>query len=295
MELRALPEHLLVLGGGYVGCELGQMFRRFGSRVTIVDRAPHLLSREDPDVSEEVEKAFAAEEIGLIQGVSIASVSARSGGVVIHLPEGRELAGSHLLVATGRRPNTDDLGCEAAGIRLDGKGFVEVDDRYRTSSAGVFAVGDAIDQPQFTHVSWDDHRVLFDVIAGGAARTRTGRLVPYAVFTDPQVGGVGLTEREARARGITYELAKMPFARIARAREVGETAGVVKILVDPGSERVLGASIVGAEAGELIHLLVTLMQAGASARAIVEGEAVHPTFAEGVQTALRQLPRFASD
>jgi pyruvate/2-oxoglutarate dehydrogenase complex dihydrolipoamide dehydrogenase (E3) component len=295
MELRALPEHLLVLGGGYVGCELGQMFRRFGARVTLVDHSAHLLAREDEDVSRELEQAFAAEGIGFELGVSIERVApgnSDGSGVALLLSDGRAVRGSHLLVATGRRPNTDDLGCEAGRVRLDAKGFVVADDRYRTSATGVFAVGDAIDQPQFTHVSWDDHRILLEVLAGRPTAGRSGRLIPYAVFTDPQVAGVGLTEREARARGIAYEVAKLPFGHVARAREVDELAGLLKILVDPGSERILGASFVGAEAGELIHVPAALMQANASARTLVVGEAVHPTFAEGIQTTLRQLGRF---
>lgn len=294
MQLRELPEHLLVLGGGYVGCELAQMFRRFGAEVTVVDRGEHLMSREDPEISGALEEVFRGEGIRLQLGAELEGVSRQGDRIVLRLGGGEELRGSHLLVATGRRPNTDDLGCDAAGVRLDERGFVAIDDHYETSAPGVYAVGDATGEPQFTHVAWDDHRILFDLLTGRSRRGRGGRAYPYTAFTDPQVAGVGLNERGARERGVAYEVATLPFGRIARAIEVDERAGIVKVLVDPGTERVLGAAIVGAEAGELIHVFVALIQARASARAIVDAEFVHPTFAEGLQTAVMTLARFAS-
>src|SRR6266568_2205822 len=294
MDLQQLPSHLVVLGGGYIGCEFAQMFRRFGSSVTIVQRGPHLLDREDPDVSEALEAVFRAEGIELLLGARVArAFPGRAGAVGVALEDGREIVGSHVLAAVGRRPNTDDLGCEAAGIHLDGKGFVAVDDHYRTSAAGVYAVGDVIGGPQFTHTSWDDHRILFDVLEGRAVRGRFGRVVPYVVFTDPQVAGVGLNEREARARGVRHEVAKLPFGNVARAIELDETAGTMKVLIDPDTERILGASLVGLEAGELIHVFAALMQAGATARALVDVECAHPTFAEGLQGLVMKLPRYA--
>jgi pyruvate/2-oxoglutarate dehydrogenase complex dihydrolipoamide dehydrogenase (E3) component len=190
-------------------------------------------------------------------------------------------------------PNTDDLGCDAGGVALDEKGFVVAGDHYETSASGVFAVGDAIAQPQFTHVAWDDHRLLFDHLMGRPSRTRTGRFVPSGVFTDPQVARVGLTEREAKARGVACEVATMPFGRVARAKEIDETAGVMKLLLDPKTERILGAALVGAEAAELVHVFVALMQAGAPARALVDAEAIHPTFAEGLQSLVMTLDRYA--
>ncbi len=293
MELRELPAHLVVLGGGYIGCEFAQMFRRFGAEVTIAQRGQHLLDREDREVSEALEGVFRSEGIELHLGVRVARVSAPSkGAIVVELEGGRRIAGSHLLAAVGRRPNTDDLGCEAGGVRLTAKGFVEVDDQYRSSAAGVYAVGDVTGGPQFTHTSWDDHRILADILDGRSARGRAGRVIPYSVFTDPQVAGVGLNEREARARGVPHEVAQMPFGNVARAVEIDETPGLIKVLVDPGSERILGVSIVGAEAGELIHVFVPLMQGGATARAIVDAEFAHPTFAEGLQSAVMTLGRY---
>ena len=293
LALRALPRHLLVLGGGYIGCELGQVMRRLGAAVTIVAPGERLLPHEDPDVSEALGGAFRAEGITLALGKKVERVAREGDDVVLALAGGETLSGSHLLVATGRRPNTDDLGCQEAGIALGPGGHIQVDERYETSARGTFAVGDCTPGPAFTHVSWDDHRVLFDVLTGRPARARGDRLVPYTVFTDPQVAGVGLSEGEARARGVACEVATMPFGNIARAIEIDETAGVVKVLIDPASDTILGARIVGADAGELIHVFSVLMQAKASARAIVDGEFAHPTFAEGLQTAVMKLPRYA--
>ncbi len=261
--------------------------------VTIVDPVEHLMSREDPEISSALEDVFRTEEIALELGTRTTRVEGRAGEITLTLGNGKKLRGSHLLVAVGRRPNTDDLGCEKAGIALDQKGFVVADDQYRTSAKGVYAVGDVLGGPQFTHTSWDDHRLLFDILLGRSRRSRSGRFIPYTVFTDPQVSGVGLTEKEARERGVPFESASMPFGDIARAVEVDETAGQMKVLVDPKTERVVGAALVGAEAGELVHVFVALMQAGASARAIVDAEFVHPTFAEGVQSLVMKLDRFS--
>jgi pyruvate/2-oxoglutarate dehydrogenase complex dihydrolipoamide dehydrogenase (E3) component len=293
LALRELPPRLVVVGGGYIGCELAQAYRRFGSEVTIVDPAPHLLGHEDEEASSAIEDAFRAEGIALRLGARIDAVSGGPGAVKVALGGGGSIEGTHLLVATGRRPNTDDLGCDAGGVKLDPRGFVAVDDHYRTSAPGVFAVGDATGGPQFTHVAWDDHRLLLDVLDGKPTRGRAGRVIPYTAYTDPQVAGVGMTEREAKAAKVRYEAASMPFGWIARATETGETAGTLKVLVDPGTERILGASIVGAEAGELIHVFAAVMQAGAPARAIVDMECVHPAFAEGLQSVLMRLERYA--
>jgi len=292
MQLRDLPPHLLVLGGGYIGCEFGQMFRRFGSEVTIVDQAEHLISREDPEISSALEDVFRNEGIGLRLGTKTTRASGKAGDIRLRLGSGAEVRGSHLLVAVGRRPNTDDLGCDKAGVKLDENGWVVADDEYRTSAPGVFAVGDVQGGPQFTHASWDDHRIVFDILMGRPHRRRSDRVIPYTVFTDPQVAGVGLTEKEARKRGTRIETASLPFANVARAVELDETAGFMKVLLDPATERILGAAIVGAEAGELIHIFVPLIQAKASARAIVDAEAVHPTFAEGVQSLVMALERY---
>lgn len=293
MELRELPEHLLVLGGGYVGCELGQAYRRFGAEVTILDRDDRLLSREDAEISDVIEEVFRAEGIGLRLGATVDEIRGADAGIELHLSTGESIVGSHLLVAVGRQPNTDDIGCEAGGIELDDRGFIPVDDRYRTSASGVYAAGDVTGGPQFTHTAWDDHRLLHDLLEGRSARSRNGRVIPHATFTDPQVAGVGLTEREAREAGIEYETASFPFGHVARAIETGETAGLMKVLYDPAADRVFGATIVGLEAAELIHLFVALMSADASPRTLVDAQFVHPAFAEGVQTLIMKLDRYA--
>lgn len=294
MELESLPPRLAVLGGGYIGCELGQMFRRFGSEVTILDHNRHLLSREDEQISSAVEEVFRGEGIDLRLGVKVTQIRPGKGAAIsIVLSQGGEIEANHLLVAAGRTPNTDDLGCDAAGIELDQRGFIEVDPRYRTSAEEVYAVGDVTGGPQFTHSSWDDHRILLSLLEEGGSRTRDDRLVPYAVFTDPSVGRVGISEREAKERGIEYEAATLPFGDVARAIETDETAGILKVLIDPRSERLLGAAIVGLEAAELIHVFVAMMAAGASARTLVDAEMIHPALAEGLQSVLFQLPRYS--
>ena len=293
MELREVPRKLVVLGGGYIGCEFAQMFRRFGSEVTIVESMDRLMSHEDPESSAALRGVFESEGIELALGAKAANVSGTANDLRVRLDSGREVTGSHLLVALGRRPNTDDLGCDAAGIARDPRGYIPVDDHYKTSADGVYAVGDVTPGPQFTHASWDDHRLLFDHLMGRPGRKRSERLIPITAFTDPQVARVGLTEEGAKKAGVAYEAATMPFGNIARAVELDETAGTMKVLIDPRTERILGASIVGAEAGELIHVFVGLVSAGASARALVDAECVHPTFAEGLQTLVMKLKRYA--
>ncbi len=269
------------------------MFRRFGSEVTLVDPHGTLLHREDEDTAAALAEVFVGEGIHLELSSTVERVQHEAGAIALRLGEGREVRGSHLLVATGRRPNTDDLGGDAGGIRLDDRGHVVVDDGYETSVRGVYAVGDCTGGAQFTHVAWDDHRLLFERLMGRTAHGRNDRLVPFAVFTDPEVAGVGLTERELRARGIAYEVATLAVSGIARAIEVDELAGTMKVMIDPKTERILGCRLVAPEAGELVHVFVSLMQAGTSLRAVVDAQAIHPTFAEGLQSLAMKLPRFA--
>ena len=293
MALTELPGHLLTLGGGYIGCEFAQAFRRFGAKVTMTDPNPHLMSALDPEASEAIERVFRDEGIELCLGLPVTEVRGRAGEVTLVLADGRTVSGTHLLVATGRTPNTNDLGCEAGSITLDARGYITVDEKFRTSAAGVYAVGDCTGEPAFTHVAWDDHRILADVLLGrGNPRPRSHRHIPFAVFTDPQIAGVGLTEKEATAKGVPYEVARYAFSSVARAIETDELPGMFKLLVNPADETILGATFVGSEVAELIHVVIALMEAKASARAIVDSEAVHPAFAEGIQSALMSLPRF---
>jgi len=293
LALKQVPARLVIVGAGYIACEMGQMFRRFGSEVTLVAPSARLLPREDAAMSEALAGVFQAEGIELRLGQAVISASNTDGGIAAQLKDGTRVNGSHLLLATGRRPNTDDLGCESGAVEFDGQGAIVVNERYETSQRGVYAVGDCTPGPQFTHVSWDDHRVLFETLMGRPARARGQRLVPYTVFTDPQVAGVGLTAEAARKQGFEVELASMPFGNVARAIETDETAGVIQVVLDAKTERVLGAFIVGVDAGELIHVFSTLMASGATAQTIVDAEFVHPTFAEGLQTAVMKLPRYA--
>ena len=293
MDLEVVPDHLIVLGGGYIGCEFGQAYRRFGAEVSIVGRADHLIPPEDHDVTEALAEVFEQEGIRLHLGAQAERVEKTDAGVRLHLEGGRVIEGSHLLVAVGRTPNTDSLGCVETGVALDPRGYIVVDDHYRTSVPGIYAVGDVTGGSLFTHASWDDHRILFDLFEGNERRTRKDRLVPSTVFTDPQLARVGLTEREATEAGVDYEVATMPFGRIARAVETRQPAGLMKVLIDPGTEKILGAVILGAQAGELIHVFSMIMQAGASAQTIVDAEMVHPTFAEGLQTLMMRLDRYA--
>ena len=295
LDLRALPSHLVVLGGGYIVCELGQMFRRFGAEVTILDHGPRLLAREDDDVSAAIEGAFRAEGIRLELGVRADGVRRAGDGVAVHLADGREVAGSHLLVATGRVPNTEKLGCDAAGVKLDERGFILTGDDYATSAPGVFAVGDVTGGPRFTHalvVGRPPHPLRSP---HGQDPTREVE-PPHPLRRVHGAPGGGRGSGGAAEPGsgkLAHEMATMPFDSIARAIETDQLAGTMKVLIDPSSERVLGCRIVGAEAGELIHVFVALMASGASARAFVEAEAVHPTFSEGLQSLLMRLARFS--
>lgn len=293
MDLDEVPDHLIVLGGGYIGCEFGQAYRRFGAEVSIVDVADHLIPREDHDVTEALAEVFEQEGMRLHLGARAERVEATDAGVEMYLEGGAAIEGSHLLVAVGRTPNTDSLGCDETGVELDQRGYIVVDDHYRTSVPGIYAVGDVTGGPFFTHASWDDHRILFDLLEGNERRTRRDRLVPSTAFTDPQLARVGLTEREATEAGVDYEVATMPFGRVARAVETQQPAGLMKVLVSPDTERILGAVILGAQAGELIHVFSMIMQAGASAQTLVDAEMVHPTFAEGLQTLVMRLDRYS--
>ena len=286
MELEKLPEHLVVLGGGYIGLEFAQMFRRFGSRVTMVHRGERLLSREDTDISDEVARIFREDGINVMLGSSAHRVE-RAADSLIRLEinqDGRKqtVSGTHLLVATGRTPNTDKLGLEMARVKTDARGYIQVNERLETSTAGVYALGDVNGGPAFTHVAYDDFRIArTNLLENGNASTR-GRLTPYAVYIDPQLGRVGMSEAEASARGIPYRVAKLPMAHVARAIETDETRGFMKALVDPGDGKILGCAILGIEGGEVMSVLQAAMMGGLSYTAIQNGVFAHPTLAESL-------------
>lgn len=282
MELGEVPEHLLVLGGGYVGLEFGQMFRRFGSRVTLIHRGGQLLDTEDVDIAAEVKKIL--EEDG-IEVLLNAKTKRASGAVELAVEvDGatRTVKGSHLLVATGRVPNTEALHLEAAGIAVDERGFVLVDEYLETNVKGVYALGDVKGGPAFTHISYDDYRIVKANILDGARRTTQGRLVPYTLFTDPQLGRVGLTETEARRQGRKIRVAKMPMTYVARALETDETRGVMKIVVDAESEQILGAAVLGIEGGEIMSQIEIAMMGGLKYTELKDATLAHPTLAEAL-------------
>ena len=292
LERPELPAHLIVLGAGFVGLEMAQLYRRLGSRVTVVTRGD-LLAGEDRDVARAVRQMLEAEDIRFALDVEAERLGAGKDGVRLRFADSRghhELSGSHLFVATGRRPNTDDLGLETVGLRTTREGFVRVDDRLGTSVAGVWAAGDIRGGPMFTHTAWDDHRVLLSQLAGD--RRRTCQRVPvYALFTDPELGRVGATEAEARRRlpGSRLRVGRHEMRANGRARERGDSEGFVRVLVDAESERVVGASVLAAEGAEIVHCFVEVMQAGASYRAILDAVHIHPTLAEAVQSAVLAL------
>ncbi|HET8536026.1 MAG TPA: mercuric reductase [Solirubrobacteraceae bacterium] len=287
LELRELPEHLLVVGGGYIGCEFAQMFRRFGSRVTIVQRADRLLSSEEPDLSQTVLDAFAAEGIDVLAATTCTSASAPNRGIRITCEgqEDTELTGSHLLVATGRTPNTDTLGLDHLDLAPDERGYLNVDDRLHTTSEDVWALGDLRGGPMFTHTARDDADVVYRTVYRDQDRTIADRVTPHAVFVDPEVASVGLTEQQARDAGHQIATGTQAFAGVVRARAIGETRGLIKFVVDSDTDRILGCHIAGPHAGELVHEAVIAIVAGASYSDVRRAIHIHPTLSEGINSA----------
>ncbi len=285
MEIDSVPEHLLVLGGGYIGLEFGQMFRRFGSRVTIVQSGAQLIRREDPDVATEVGSILKQDAIELLLNAKAERVAKSAGGIQLSVRSGAEartLSGTHLLVATGRVPNTDTLNVAAAGISTDPKSFIQVNSRLETNVAGIYALGDIKGGPAFTHISYDDFRILrANLIEKGSAST-DGRLVPYTLFLDPQLGRIGLTETEARAQNIKVRVAKMPMNYVARALEVDEPRGFLKVVVDAETNQILGAAVLGIEGGEIMAMLQIAMMGRLPFTALRDGIFAHPTLAESL-------------
>jgi pyruvate/2-oxoglutarate dehydrogenase complex dihydrolipoamide dehydrogenase (E3) component len=284
MELTDIPEHLLVLGGGYIGLEFGQMFRRYGSRVTVLHRGPQIVPREDPEVAAELQKALEAEGLEFVLDAETRSIEKKNGFIFLSYDaagKSAALSGSHLLVATGRRPNTDDLGLDKAGVTTDRAGNVQVNDRLETSAPGVWALGDCKGGPAFTHISYNDFQILYGNLIEGKSLSIKDRYVPYCVFTDPQLGGVGLTEKEARSKGYQLKIGKIPMSYVARAIERDETAGMMKIVIDASNDRILGASILSSEGGELVQIFGALMLARQPYTLLKGAVYIHPTLAEG--------------
>ncbi len=292
MELDLVPGHLVVLGGGYIGLEFGQMFRRFGSRVTIVQRGRQLLPLEDPDVAEAVRGILVEDGIDILLDAEAVRAEGAAGGVrlTIRTPAGeRTLDGSHVLRAAGRVPNTDRLGLDAAGIAMDAKGFVVVDEKLETNVPGVYALGDVKGGPAFTHISYDDYRVIRTNLLQGGRACITDRLLPYTVFIDPQLGRIGLSEREARKQGKAFRVARIPMNHVARALELDEARGFMKALVDPQSGQILGAAVLGIEGGELMAALQLAMMGRVPYDRLRDAVFAHPTLAESLNILFSSL------
>jgi pyruvate/2-oxoglutarate dehydrogenase complex dihydrolipoamide dehydrogenase (E3) component len=285
MELDAVPEHLLVVGGGYVGLEFGQLFRRLGSRVTIVQSAAQLLVREDADVAEEVRAILKQDGIEVLLNARTERVVKSGGQIQLTARvdnEPRTLQGSHLLIATGRTPNTDSLNVTAAGIATDRRGFIQVNRKLETNVEGIYALGDIKGGPAFTHISYDDFRILRTNLIEKGSATTENRFVPYTVFIDPQLGRVGITEAQARAQNKKFRVAKMPMTYVARALEVDESRGFLKAIVDAESNQILGTAILGIEGGEIMALLEVAMMGRLPFTTLREGIFSHPTLAESL-------------
>ena len=293
MELDVLPEHLLVLGGGYIGLEFGQMFRRFGSAVTVVQRGKQLLAREDADVAEEVAKILREDGIEVLletQAVRVAKDGSGTVRLTVSGPAGeRTLSGSHLLVAAGRAPNTEALSLTAAGITTDKRGNIPVNERLETNVPGIYALGDVKGGPAFTHISYDDFRIIKTNLLDGGNATITGRLVPYTVYIDPQLGRVGMTEAEARAQGRQVRIAKMPMSYVARALEMDEPRGFMKAVVDAETGEILGCAVLGVEGGELMSMLSIAMMGKVPYTTLRDAIFAHPTLAEAFNNLFDEL------
>ncbi|PQV65063.1 Pyruvate/2-oxoglutarate dehydrogenase complex, dihydrolipoamide dehydrogenase (E3) component [Abditibacterium utsteinense] len=290
LQLEEIPEKLLILGGGYIACEFAQMFARFGSKVCIAQSAAQLLTREDADIAGEIAALLRAENIEIRFDCQVKSVEKTARGLVCHLECGDSILATHLLLATGQTPNTEALHLEAAGIECDKKGFIPTDDKLG-AAPGIWALGDVKGGPAFTHIAYDDARILADILLGKPARSICQRPVPYCVFTDPQLGRIGLTEREAGERGLEIRVAKLPCSETARGIESGEAGGFLKAIIEKSSGQILGGAFLCRDGGEIIAVLQMAMQAGLPYTALRDGIFAHPTFAESLNNLFLAMER----
>jgi len=292
MEVDFLPEHLVIVGGSYIGLEFAQMYRRFGSRVTVIEMGPRLISREDDEVSAAIKDILEREGIAFRLNAKCVALARRGNGVAVEVScdeEPREVTGSHLLLAVGRVPNTGDLGLDRAGVAMDERGYIRVDEQLRTSVPGIWALGDANGRGAFTHTSYNDYEIVAANILDGEQRKVSDRIPAYALFIDPPLGRAGMTEREVRAAGRKALIATMPMTRVGRARERGEMDGFMKVLVDAESKRLLGVALLGIEGDEVVHSLLDIMYAGAPYTLIRRAMHIHPTVTELIPTLLAGL------
>ena len=296
MDVDFLPEHLVIIGGSYIGLEFAQMYRRFGARVTVVEMSPRVIPREDPEISEAIRAALEAEGIAIHTGAECISVRRDGDGIALGVSCKETvppIRGTHLLVAAGRRPNTDDLGLEAAGLEPDAQGYLPVDDALMTRLAGIYVLGDANRRGAFTHTSYNDYEIVAANLLDGARRKVSDRVPAYALYVDPPLGRVGMTEAEVRKGNRPALVATIPMTRVGRAYERGETTGMMKAVVDAETKRILGAAILGIEGDEVIHVLVLAMNAGLPYTAIQSAMPIHPTVAELLPTLFQGLAPLA--
>jgi pyruvate/2-oxoglutarate dehydrogenase complex dihydrolipoamide dehydrogenase (E3) component len=293
LDLARLPAHLIVLGGGYVGLELSQAFRRFGSRVTVIERGPQIASREDPDIANALKDLFVDEGIEVLLGTTVRQVEGNSGRRIrVHIEDAqsrRVIDGTDILVATGRTPNTEGLGLDKSGVQLDERGYIKVNEYLLTTSENVWAMGECAGSPQYTHVSVDDFQIVLAHLNGGN-RTKAKRLIPFCMFTDPELARVGKNESEARRDGVEYRLAKMPMAEILRTRTVSEPRGLLKVLVAKNSDEILGFTAFGIEASELMVAMQTAMLGHLPYTVLRDAILAHPTISEGLSLLLATVP-----
>ncbi len=285
MELDTVPENLLILGGGYIGLEFGQMFRRFGSKVTIIHIGKQLLDHEDADIAEEVQKILIEDGIEILLEAETKAAHGSAGAVELTVKAGGKeqvVKGSQLLIAAGRKPNTDALNLSATGVELDTHGYIKVNDYLETNVPGIYSLGDVKGGPAFTHISYDDYRIVAANLLNGESRSTRDRILPYTVFIDPQLGRIGLSESDARKQGKKIRVAKMPMTSVARAIETAETRGFMKIIVDPNTELILGAAVLGIEGGEIATVVQMAMQGGLKYTVLRDGIFSHPTLSEGL-------------
>ncbi|MCF0063138.1 mercuric reductase [Dyadobacter chenwenxiniae] len=292
LELESIPEHLLVLGSGYIGLEFGQMFKRFGSKVTIMERSERILKKEDEDIAEEVVKILMEEQIDILTNTKAISVAKSGDGIIVTVEnDGKQnqIECSHILIATGRKPQTKELSLEKTGVETDGKGYIKVNNKLETTAADIYALGDVKGGPAFTHISYDDYRIISENVIDKGNASIAGRLVPYCIFIDPQLGRIGMTEQEAREQGLDILVATIKNDSVARSIETGDTRGMMKAVIDAKTRQILGASVLAEQGGEIMTVLQMAMMGNVTYDRIMNGVFAHPTYSESLNNLFMSL------